>query len=94
MGTGAVLQFLCEALSQRAEVTRKEIWARLEEELHPQSCQKQKELPGEVGSFLSLEVFEQMLENGLAKTSKVSQPRSLCGGRKTTRMTAAAAVTC
>lgn len=69
---GTDLQFLCVAQSQWVEVTRKEILAQLEEELHPQSCQKQKELLGEVGSSLSLEVFEQMLENCLAMTSKVS----------------------
>lgn len=71
-GMGTDLQFLCVAQSQWVEVTRKEILAQLEEELHPQSCQKQKELLGEVGSSLSLEVFEQMLENCLAMTSKVS----------------------
>lgn len=69
---GAILQFLCVAPSQRVEVRRKEVLAQLEEELHPRSCQKQKELAGEVGSSLSLEVFEQMLENCLAMTSKVS----------------------
>ena len=47
-------------------------WLHCREELHPQSCQKQKELPGEVWSSLLLEVFEQMLENCLAMTSKVS----------------------
>lgn len=51
---------------------RKEVLAQLKEELYPQSCQKQKELSGKVGSFLSLGVFEKMLENCLAMTSKVS----------------------
>ena len=71
-GAGAELRSLCVAQSQRVQVTRKEVLAQLEEGLHPPSCQKQKELLREVGSFLSLEVFEQMLESCLAMTSKVS----------------------
>jgi hypothetical protein len=43
----------------------------LEEEFYPQSCQKQKEPPGEVESSLWREVSEQMLEKVLAMISKV-----------------------
>lgn len=57
---------------------RKEVLPQLWEELHPQSCQKQKELPGEVGSSLFLEVFEQMLENCLARTPESPQQPQEC----------------
>lgn len=72
--TVGVGQFFCVAAGLSLEVTRKSIFfflAALREEFHPQICQKQKELPGEAGSSLLLEVCEQMLENCLATLPKV-----------------------